>query len=359
MQIEIGIRNRVAFLSLNRPSALNALTLGMIEEVGREIRSAAANPEVHALLLRGAGDKAFCAGGDVRALYDSFRAGTDLYRQFFVDEYRLDHFLHRFPKPFIAVADGITMGGGMGLVQGSALRIVGDRTRLAMPEVGIGLIPDVGGSYFLSRLPGALGAYLALTGAEVRAGDAIYAQLADLYLEPDALARLEGVLLGLSWSADPRTEVERALRSLAADAPAAPLARLRGVIDRHFSRSTIPAILNSLGAESEPEWLDWAAETAALLRRRSPTMLAVALRALQIGRRLSLADCYRMEFTIVQRCFEQGDFLEGVRALIIDKDKHPQWHPARIEDVAAGQIDSFFRDSSTDAPHPLADLGAD
>jgi len=357
MDIEVEVRNHVAHVLLNRPAALNALTFAMIEDLDRILRATAADGEVRALVMRGAGDKAFCAGGDVRALYESRHAGSSLYHDFFVHEYRVDHFLHRFPKPFVAIADGITMGGGMGLVQGSRLRLVGDRTRIAMPEVGIGLIPDVGASYFLARLPGALGTYLALTGREIGPGDALYAGLADLYLAPEAMARAEQALFDLRWDGAPRAEVEGALRSLASPPPPAALAPLRAAVDRHFACTTVEGILASLLDEQDPALRPWALETAQSMHRRSPTMLAVSVRALQLGRRQGLEDCLRMEYTVVQHCFEHGDLLEGVRAMIIDKDKRPRWRPPRIEEVEPASVEAFFRERPG-ATHPLADLGA-
>ncbi len=358
VDVEVEVRDGIARVTLNRPEALNALTLAMIEALERLLPELAADPAVHALVMRGAGGKAFCAGGDVRALYESFHAGGDLHREFFVHEYRLDHLLHRYPMPFIAIADGITMGGGMGLAQGSRLRVVGEKTRIAMPEVGIGLIPDVGGSYFLSRLPGEVGTYLALTGSELGAADAIDAGLADHYLAPDARARVEDALRerGASASFD---EARATLRALAEPPPPAPLARWRGAIDRHFRHGTVAAILGSLGAESDPALRDWATATGELMRRRSPTMLAVALRALRLGRGLGLADCLRMEYTIVQHCFVHGDLVEGVRALLIDKDKRPRWRPARIDEVDPAAVEEFFRPEP--GAHPLAalaDLGS-
>ena len=353
MDVEIEVRAGIARVTLNRPQALNALTLPMIEVLERRLPELAADSAVDVLVMRGAGGKAFCAGGDVRALYDSYLAGETLHRDFFVHEYRLDHLLHRYPKPFVAIADGITMGGGMGLAQGSRLRVAGERTRIAMPEVGIGLIPDVGGSFFLSRLPGELGTYLALTGSELGAADAIYAGLADHFLAPDAVPRVEDALgeRGTRASFD---SVRGVLRSLATRPPAAPLARWRAAIDRHFAQGSVAAIIESLAAEVDPALREWASATVELMRRRSPTMLAVALQALRRGRGLALADCLRMEYTIVQHCFAHGELVEGVRALIIDKDKRPRWRPARIEEVDPAEVDAFFRASPGD--HPLAAL---
>ncbi len=359
MDVEVEVANHVAFVTLNRPAALNALSFAMIGELRRALDEAAGRADVRAVLMRGAGERAFCAGGDIRALYEDFRAGGTLHRDFFVEEYQLDYYLHRFPKPVVALLDGVVMGGGMGLGQAAPLRLVGERTRMAMPEVGIGLVPDVGGSYFLSRLPGALGVYLALTGIEIRAADALYAGLADLYFNAAGAAALEPALRSLRWRDDARGDVAGALRPLAVDPGAAPLAPLRAAIDRHFSNASVAGILESLRAEADPATAPWAHATADLLLRRSPTMLAVALRQLRSGARLSLADCFRMELVIVGRCFEQGDILEGVRALIIDKDKRPQWRPARLDDVDAASVDTFFSDPFPPGQHPLARLGAD
>ena len=355
MDVEVEVRDGIARVTLNRPEALNALTLAMIEALEGRLQALAADASVQALVMRGAGGRAFCAGGDVRALYDSYRADGTLHREFFVHEYRLDHLLHRYPKPFVAIADGITMGGGMGLAQGSRLRVVGEKTRIAMPEVGIGLIPDVGGSFFLSRLPGCLGTYLALTGSELGAADAIYAGLADHYLVPDAIAGVEDALRarGAIASFD---AAHAALRALASPPPPPPLARWRDAIDRHCAPASVPAIMESLAAEVDPALRDWADRTLELMRRRSPTMLAVALRALRLGRGLDLADCLRMEYTVVQHCFAHGDLVEGVRALLIDKDKRPRWRPARIEEVDPAAVEAFFREPPG-AGHPLADLG--
>ncbi len=356
------VKNRIAFVTLNRPTALNALSLDMVQALHTLLRDCAADTAVAALLLRGAGEKAFCAGGDIRALYASARSGGRIHEEFFPAEYRLDYFLHRYPKPIIAAIDGITMGGGMGLAQGASLRIAGERTRIAMPEVGIGLFPDVGASFFLSRLPGALGPYLALTGALLRPADALYSGLADCYLAPDDMPRLATALEALAWSDSGVIEdLDRTIRAFATDPPPspAPLAALRPAIDLHFGRATVPAILESLRGETRADYAEWAGQTSTLLMKRSPTMLAVALRELQRGRTLGLADCFRMEAGMVRRSLEQGDFLEGIRALLIDKDNAPKWRPDRIEAVSEASVEAFFLDPWAGGPHPLADLEAD
>jgi enoyl-CoA hydratase/carnithine racemase len=355
MQVLSEIRNHIAFVTLNRPDALNVLSLDMLGALRKTLGRHAVDPDVHAVLVKGAGDKAFCAGGDIRAIYQSFKDSASLHREFFITEYALDYLLHSYSKPYVVLMDGITMGGGMGLAQGSTLRIVGERTRIAMPEVAIGFFPDVGASYFLSRLPGALGIYLALTGVQIRGTDALYSQLADVYLPPAAIASLDDDLADLNWSDDRPGDLRRFIHARAAVGLTAPdLSLLRPAIDDHFSRPTVRAILASLEAESRSEYTDWAELSVKLMRSRSPIMLCAALRQLQRGKDMSLAACFRMELAMVQQCFEQGDFLEGVRALIIDKDNSPQWKPGRIEDVTDAMIDAFFRSRWSAAAHPLA-----
>jgi len=357
MQVLSETHNQIAFVTLNRPAALNALSMDMIVQLRDTLGGHAADPEVRAVLVKGAGDKAFCAGGDIRALYESVKESGSLHRNFLIAEYPLDYFLYSYPKPYVVLMDGITMGGGMGIAQGSRLRIVGDRTRIAMPEVAIGFFPDVGGSYFLSRLPGALGIYLALTGVQIRAADALYSQLADVYLPPAAIASLGEDLAALNWSADPSADLRQFIYARAAQGlPAPHLSVLRPAIDQHFSHSTVRAILASLEAETRSDYAAWAEQTVKLLRSRSPTMLGATLRQLQRGKDMSLAACFRMELDMAQQCFEQGDFLEGVRALIIDKDNSPHWTPNRVEDVTDAMIDVLFQNRWTAATHPLAKL---
>jgi enoyl-CoA hydratase/carnithine racemase len=311
---------------LNRPAALNALSFDMLRGLADWLDAWEDDDEVHTVVLRGAGDKAFCAGGDVRALHASFIAGTPAHREFFEVEYALDYRIHTYPKPIVAVMDGIVMGGGMGISQGASLRIVGERTRMAMPETAIGLFPDVGGSYFLSRVPGKLGIYLGLVGPTLRAADALYCGLADLHVGPGGEAPGE-------------------------------LEFLRPAIDEHFDRPTVEAVIASLAAESRPEYQEWAARTHQALGRKSPTMLAVTLEQLRRGAVLSLADCFRMELNLIQGCFAQGDFIEGIRALLVEKDNLPRWRPPRLAEVTRASVDAFFAPRWPAAQHPLASLG--
>ena len=363
--IQSEVRNRIAFITLNRPAALNALSLAMIVELRTTLSQFAADANVNAVLIKGAGEKAFCAGGDIRTIYESYQNSDSLHRDFFETEYPLDYLLHSYPKPYIALIDGIVMGGGMGISQGSRLRIVGDRTRMAMPEVAIGFFPDVGASYFLSRLAGSLGPYLALTGVQIRAADALYAGLADVYLPRAGVDLLETELAALTWSntdrSDCRSEDQRAIagaihRLANVDLPPAPLAAIRPAIDQHFAAASVPALLESLEGEDRPQFLEWARQTVDLINTRSPTMLAVTLEQLKRGKSMSLADCLRMELGLVRHCFMQGDFIEGVRAMIIDKDNAPSWRPPRIDEVTGAAVAAMFADPWASAKHPLANL---
>ncbi len=346
----------VATVTLNRPSALNAITLAMLEGLDAWLTAWADDASVRLVVLRGAGEKAFCAGGDIRALHDSFKSGTDMHRHFFEVEYALDHRIHRYPKPIVSVLDGIVMGGGMGISQGTALRLAGPRTRLAMPETTIGLFPDVGGSYFLSRAPGHVGLYLGLVGPTLGAADSLYAGLADAYLPAEAHALLAAELARAAAASDVRAALAGVVDRLGCAPPPGELAGLRPAIDHHFAAPSVAGILDSLAAESDPAFVPWAQKTLALLARRSPTMLRVTFEQIRRGAGLSLADCFRMELNLVHGCFAQGDFVEGIRALIVDKDNAPRWNPPSLAQVTDGSVAAFFAPRWAPAQHPLATL---
>ena len=312
-----GIRSGVATVTLNRPQALNALTLGMLEALTQWFDAWERDDRVRVILFRGAGEKAFCAGGDIRALHDAFKGGGDVFR-FFEVEYTLDERIYEFAKPVVALMDGIVMGGGMGIAQGARLRLVGERTKMAMPETSIGLFPDVGGSYFLSRLPGQLGIYLGLVGPTLRAADAIYCGLADQYV-----------------GAAPLGEPE--------------LAKVRPAIDRHFGQASVEAIVASLEGERDPAYADFAKKSLERLAKSSPTMLEVTLEQVRRGAKLDLSGCFRMERSLIRGAFAQGDFIEGIRALVIDKDNAPKWQPATLAEVRPATVARFFSAGSVPA----------
>jgi enoyl-CoA hydratase/carnithine racemase len=337
------VRNHIGHLTLNRPAGLNAITLPMVRSLQRQLDAWALDPHVHAVVLRGAGEKAFCAGGDIRSLYDSFKNGQTLHQDFFVEEYALDVTLHHYRKPVLALMDGFVLGGGMGLVQGADLRVVTERSRLAMPEVAIGYFPDVGGSYFLPRVPGELGIYLGVSGVQIRAADALYCGLADWYLDSNKLALLDQRLDDLKWGDAPLKDLQGVLAKLGVQhLPDAPLAELRPAIDHFFALPDVPSIVEQLRAVSLGDSREWAISTADLLQTRSPLAMAVTLEMLRRGRQLSLEQCFALELHLDRQWFERGDLMEGVRALIIDKDKTPRWNPPTLPALDAGHVASFF-----------------
>lgn len=356
-ELLVDIRNHIAFVTLNRTQALNSLSYSMVKQFGGLLSEWETDDSVHAVLVRGAGEKAFCAGGDVRFIYDSYQSGSTEHLQFFCDEYKLDHQIHRFPKPYIALMDGIVMGGGMGIAQGAQFRIATDRTRMAMPETAIGLFPDVGASYFLSRLEGAMGIYLGITGKDIKAPDILAVGLGDIYLDTYSVVALDDRLKDIEWSDDHERDIEMALNTLASE-PLTPavLAPYTDAIDIHFSEPRLPEIVASLKNESQTSLTDWASQTLAGLEKRSPLMMSVTLEQLHRGRRMSLADCFRMELNMVHACFDQGDFIEGVRALIVEKDQKPRWNPPALDAVTQDDIDSFFVPCWSPPQHPLSVL---
>lgn len=354
-EVLFQVVNRVGLVTLNRPRQLNALSYPMITALGAQLDAWATDDAVDAIVLRGAGPKAFCAGGDIRALYDSYREGTPLHRRFFADEYRLDFRLHRYPKPVVALMDGIVMGGGMGLAQAAHLRIVTERSRVAMPETGIGLIPDVGASHFLSKLPVPLALYLGLTGVTIGAADALLCGLADVAVDSATLATLEDTLAGIPWSGKPLEDLRRALAHTAVTtAEAAPLLPVLPALLRHFrAESTLPQLMASLAQENRPDYMPWATRTIDTLRTRSPLMTCVTRELLLRGRRLDLADCFRMELAVVVQAFLRGDFMEGVRALIVDKDNAPQWRVPHFDEVTDAMVQALFEPWWPPGEHPL------
>lgn len=339
----IEVRNRVGYLTLNRPAGLNAVTLPMVRMLHEQLQAWADDPDVVAVVLRGAGEKAFCAGGDIRSLYDSYKSGDSLHRAFFEEEYALDQYIHAYSKPLLALMNGFVLGGGMGLVQGASLRVISERTRMGMPEVGIGYFPDVGGSYFLPRLPGNLGLYMGLTGNHVGSADALYAGLADYCVPYERFAELEQALDRQDWGAAPVQTLTNLLVSMGCtELPDAPFKALFPAIEQHFAHDSVAAIRQSLATETRPEFRDWAAETLKSMDSRSPLSMSVTLEMLRRGRSLSLADCFAMELHLDRQWFDEGDIIEGVRALIVDKDKNPRWNPPTLDEVTPERVAAFF-----------------
>jgi len=356
------LENGIGFIALNRPKALNALSLGMVRLIKQAMDAWRDDPAVHAVVIYSPHHKALCAGGDIRALYEARQQGHDeAIDAFFIEEYRLNHLIFTYPKPYIALMNGVVVGGGMGISQGAAhtggLRIVGAGARLAMPETKIGLFPDVGISWFLARTPAHFGTYIGLSGNMIHAGDALHAGLADLSV-PDH--GFEGLLAGLRGTAFANgAEVVAHLRAAVAQAnldhtpPPAPLVQHEAAIARHFAYDTVPQIVASLAAQSDDAW---AQQVLADLRQRSPLSMALSLALLRRAAHMSMAQCLRTDLDLTRSVFAHGDILEGIRAVIVDKDHAPRWQHAALEAVEPQQIEAMFVSPWSAAEHPLAQL---
>jgi len=336
--IQFERQGAVGLVTLNRPKALNALTLPMIRAYDPQLIEWATDPQVGAVVMQGAGDRAFCAGGDIRAIYDAGR-GSDaaIHRDFFREEYILNRRIHRLAKPHVALLDGITMGGGVGLSVHGSHRVATERTLFAMPETGIGLFPDVGGSYFLPRCPGEIGMYLALTGHRLKAADMVYAGIATHHVPSARLAELKAALASCDPAAG-RAGVDAALAAVAADPGEPALAQRRATIDRCFAQPAVEGIIEALAGEPT----EWAEATRATLLKMSPTSLKVTYRQIRLGGTLDFEACMIMEYRMIQRFMQGHDFFEGVRAALVDKDQKPRWQPASLAEVGAADVDAYF-----------------
>ncbi len=356
------LHGRVGCITLNRGRALNALSLEMVRSLTQTLLAWREDPAVFAVAIRGSGKEgafsSFCAGGDIRFFHQAALAGDPRLEDFFTEEYRLNHLIHTYPKPYIAFMDGVVMGGGMGISQGASLRVVTQRTKMAMPETGIGLFPDVGGGFFLSRCPGRVGEWLALTGQTIGAGDAIAFGLADGFLDS---ARLSVVWAELQTTPFESANAVEHLVSSKFGAHTPTYKSARAQIDQYFSLPTVQHIVDALARDASA----FAQDALTTLRKRSPLMLNVVLEQVRRARKMGLADGLRMERDLVRHCFHtahlgrggaSSETVEGIRALAVDKDNTPRWHPARIEDVTPDMVTPFFSSPWPAAAHPLAAL---
>jgi len=363
---------RIGVATLNAPKTLNGLSLEMTRLLATQIELWAQDPAVACLILKGAGDKAFCAGGDLHALHhsmmsnvgkaalDNAHAGT-----FFAEEYALDYRLHTFPKPILVWGDGIVMGGGMGLMMGASHRVVTETSRLAMPEISIGLFPDVGGTWMLNRLPGKTGLFMGLTGAQIGAADALFAGMADYHLARDTWPTLLEQLSSQPWfqsNSQSNHSNEVLLDQVLAGLASTPTLAV-GPLQQHLSLihaccagsdlNKIVAALVALAEHSDP-WLQRAAKT---LAAGSPGSARLTYTLLKRVKHLSLADAYRVEWVAGLMCASHGDFAEGIRALLIDKDKQPKWSPATLNEATEAWVEKFFTLPFAAEQHPLYRLG--
>lgn len=358
---------RIAFAQLNTEKSLNALNLEMIRLLAPQLEVWAAEPDIACVVLHGAGEKAFCAGGDVRSLYQAMVEHPGALPNlpnlaFFSEEYRLDYAIHRYPKPLLVWGSGIIMGGGLGLFAGASHRVVTETARIAMPEISIGLFPDVGGSYFLPRMPGRMGLFLALTGAALNGHDALVAGLAThavLAAERDALFT---ALTTLDWQADADANhallshclagfAERAMAAL----PASNLSLHAGSIEALTAGRTLSEVHAAItGYVGDAVWLKRAAAT---LAAGSPTTMGLVWALTERAADLSLAEVFRLELIVALQCSAHADFVEGVRALLIDKDNAPKWTPARLSELTPAHVSGHFKAPGwPQGAHPLADL---
>lgn len=360
--------NGVGRITLQRPKALNALDLGMVRALAATLQAWRDDLAVLAVAIRGMGRDgpfgAFCAGGDIRFFHQAACSGDARLEDFFTEEYALNHLIFTYPKPYVAFMDGVVMGGGMGISQGGACRIVTERTRMAMPETNIGLFPDVGGGYFLGRCPGHVGEYLGLTGVVIGAEEALAWGLADWVAPSGDLSRAWEALAGLvadtpqSWAVAWRDWMRAAGWRQAASLTVAPLAP---EVEAAFGAADVAGIVQQLQAAGT----EAASNALALLRQRSPLMVHVVLQQIRRARGMALADELRMERDMVRHCFHphhlgrgasDSETVEGIRALAVDKDHRPQWRPARLEDVTAAMVEPFFVSPWPAERHPLRDL---
>jgi enoyl-CoA hydratase/carnithine racemase len=363
---------RIGVATLNVEKTLNAISLEMVDLLDQQLRAWAADPQLVMVVLQAAGEKAFCAGGDLQGLYrtmlDQHAAGkpedirSNTYAcDFFEREYRLDYLIHTFPKPILAWGHGIVMGGGIGLMAGASHRVVTEKSRLAMPEITIGLYPDVGGTWFLNRMPGQAGLFLALSGASIGAADAIFARLADYQVSHAQKQAVLAALLNQPW--DGRQDDVLLSRVLldaqgqgaaAFEAAPVPLQQHFALINRLCSAPTLAEVVdNIVTLETEDQWLQ---RGIATLVAGSPGSAWLSHALQKRARHMSLAEVFRLEYVVSLHCAARTDFAEGIRALIIDKDRQPKWQPATLAEVADDWGQGFFANPWTENNHPLADL---
>jgi enoyl-CoA hydratase/carnithine racemase len=363
---------RIGVATLNVEKTLNAISLEMVDLLDQQLRAWAADPQLVMVVLQAAGEKAFCAGGDLQGLYrtmldqhaadkqEDIRSNTYAC-DFFEREYRLDYLIHTFPKPILAWGHGIVMGGGIGLMAGASHRVVTEKSRLAMPEITIGLYPDVGGTWFLNRMPGQAGLFLALSGASIGAADAIFARLADYQVSHAQKQAVLAALLNQPW--DGRQDDVLLSRVLldaqgqgaaAFEAAPVPLQQHFALINRLCSAPTLAEVVdNIVTLETEDQWLQ---RGIATLVAGSPGSAWLSHALQKRARHMSLAEVFRLEYVVSLHCAARTDFAEGIRALIIDKDRQPKWQPATLAAVADDWGQGFFANPWTENNHPLADL---
>ncbi len=343
------IKNRVGIITLNSEKTLNSLSLPMIEELKKVLDNWKTSDNVACVFLQGAGEKAFCAGGDVRQLYDAIISGRaiddtsvpQVCFDFFSKEYQLDFDIHTYPKPIVVWGHGIVMGGGIGLMAGASHRVVTERSKLAMPEITIGLFPDVGGTWFLNRMPSVYGLYLGLTGTRLDAADCRFLGLADHYIPSDRKEAVLTALTGTDWNGDADAIVTALLVKAGAgvEMPASQAAEHEGFIRGFEGVQSVEEFAQRLASAEHDEWISAGVKS---FEAGSPSSANIIFRQLQQGENYSLEEVFRSELNLACQCCVHPDFAEGVRALLVDKDHSPKWHPATLKEVTANWLNSYF-----------------
>jgi enoyl-CoA hydratase len=331
-------------LRLNRPKAINAVTLEMFHDIDKALDAFEADPEIAVIVLEGAGERGLCAGGDIRALWESSKEKGDLGKILWRDEYILNARIKKFPKPYVAFMDGIVMGGGVGLSAHSAHRVVTDKTKLAMPEVGLGFFPDVGGTWLMSHSPGEIGTYFGLTGQTMNGPDAIHAKFADAVVPSSRLPALREALTKVA-SGTTSADIRKLIDRFSTGETAGPVAAQQAKIDALFSHDRMEDIVAALQRDGS----DFAQATLKTLNEKSPRGMVVTLKLLRLARKSSsLEECLVREYRAALEVFASDDFREGVRAAVIDKDRSPKWSPPRIEDVTPAMVAPYFAEIGAD-----------
>lgn len=340
-EILARVEDGIGFLTLNRPKAINSLTQTMVNEMSAVLTGWEHDDAVRAVVLAGAGERGLCAGGDVVAIYHSARADGVAARRFWYDEYLLNAQIGRFPKPYVSLMDGIVMGGGVGVGSHASTRVVTDTTKMAMPEVGIGFIPDVGGTYLLSRAPGSLGLHAALTGAPFSGADAIALGFADHYVPHDKLDEFTRAIV--------TDGLERALAAHALEPPSSELAAQRDWIDQCYAGDSVADIVAALRGHDAGPGAGPAQDAANLIGTRSPIALSVALESVRRAAKLdTLEDVLTQEYRVSCGSLRSHDLIEGIRAQLVDKDRNPKWEPATLAEVSAADVEAYFAPAEPD-----------
>lgn len=347
-EILIARQGNVASVTLNRPRALNALTQPMALGLDAGLKEWRNDPAIQAVVVRGAarenGTRPFCSGGDIRVIYGERNDPAHKFAvEFYEEEYRLNRRIYRYPKPYIALIDGVVMGGGVGVSIHGSHRVMSEHTLFAMPETGIGLFPDIGATYFLPRLPGKMGLYMGLTGARIGAADALYLGIGTQFVPSERMDALDAALLAGDFSGDARAAATAIIDQFTGDPGPAPIAEHRDAIDRCFAGASYEAIVEAL----EREGSEWSREVLATLAGKSPTSLKITFRQLSDYNDLSFEDAMLIEYRMAIRCNFGHELFEGIRAQVVDKDRAPKWKPATVVEVTDAEVAKYFEAPAT------------